>query len=103
MFANSLDQLTITLDTTLTKELIIEGDAREIINKINTLRKTEGFEIVDRIEIQVDTTQKIKEAFEKYLDLISHEVLAVKVLFESSNGVEMEINGEKAIISLKKV
>jgi isoleucyl-tRNA synthetase len=103
LVANSLDQLTITLDTTLTKELIIEGDAREIINKINTLRKTEGFEIVDRIEIQVDTTQKIKEAFEKYLDLISHEVLAVKVLFESSNGVEMEINGEKAIISLKKV
>lgn len=95
--------LTVTLDIELTRELLEEADARELINKINTLRKSEGLDIVDRIEITLETSEKVQAAFIKHQDFICHEVLATEVVFAPSQGVEVEINGEKAILSVKKV
>ena len=101
--ALSEEGLTVTLDTQLTPALLEEADARELINKINTLRKTEGFDIIDRIHISLDASEKIIKAFEKYQDFICHEVLAEKVVFGQCSGVEVDINGEKAMLSLEKI
>jgi isoleucyl-tRNA synthetase len=101
--ALSDEGLTLTLDLHLTPDLLQEADARELINKINTQRKSEGFDIVDRIKITLDASDKVLEAFEKYKDFISHEVLAVEVVYGLNSGVELDINGEKAVLSLEKI
>lgn len=101
--ALSEDGLTVTLDTELTPELLQEADARELINKINTLRKSEGLDIVDRIKITIDTSEKVKQAFEQYKDFICHEVLALEVIYACCQGTELDINGEQAVLSIQKI
>lgn len=100
--AITLNELTVTLDTTLTEELIVEGFAREIINKINTMRKTEEFEITDRIHIKIKTTERVKTAFELHQNYICQEVLALSVMFDECSGSEIDLNGEPAVIILSK-
>ena len=103
LIANCYEGLTITLDTKLTPELLEEGDARELVNKINTLRKSQGFEITDRIKISIDSSDKVINAFKNHKKMICHEVLALEVIFSSNEGEEVEINGESAKISLYKI
>jgi len=98
--AFTLGELTITLDTTLNEALIQEGFARELVNKINTLRKTEGLQITDRIHITLETTDTVRRAFEAYKDYICHEVLATQVRFSPCEGVESDLNGETAKIEI---
>lgn len=100
--ALSEGDVTISLDTTLTEELIVEGFAREIVNKINTMRKSEGFEITDRIHVHINSTERVKEAFQAYQDYICGEILAKSVHFDSCSGSEVDLNGEKAFIELIK-
>ncbi len=94
--------ITVALDTTLSEELIIEGIARELVNKINTLRKELGFSITDRIHIKLDTTLPVKETFEKYRDYICHETLASTFEFEKVEGDVVDINGHPTVIVLSK-
>ena len=101
--ALTLEELTVTLDTALSEELISEGFAREIVNKINTMRKGEGFEITDRIHITMQATGKVREAFESHKDYICHEVLAKSVVFGECSGTEVDLNGEMAVVALQKV
>jgi isoleucyl-tRNA synthetase len=93
--------LTVSLDVYLDEELLCEGMARELINKMQRLRKESGFEVTDRIEIQMESTSLVKEAFEAHKDLILSEVLGEKLEFIACNGNEVDLNGEKAVISLK--
>lgn len=96
-------ELTITLDTMLNEALILEGFAREMINKINTMRKTNGFEITDRIHVKMQTTDQVKKAFGCHKDYICHEVLATSVTFDTTcDGCEVELNGEPTVITLQK-
>jgi isoleucyl-tRNA synthetase len=101
--ALTLNDLTVTLETALTQELILEGFAREMINKINTMRKTEGFEITDRIVVKMKTTDLVKTAFESHKDYICQEVLATDVIFGEEGGLEVDLNGETARIALQKI
>ena len=94
--------LTVALETALTEALIREGCARELVNKINTMRRNEGFEVTDRISIVIDTTPKVKRAFEEHATYIEHEVLAVDVKFESCSGTEWDLNGDLAVIHIEK-
>ncbi|GAB4184792.1 MAG: isoleucine--tRNA ligase [Simkaniaceae bacterium] len=94
--------ITIALDLALNEELLLEGLAREIVNKVNTQRKNENFDVTDRIVIRIDSTEKVRDCFAVHGDYIQGEVLATEVLFESCEGTEWDLNGEPAVICLKK-
>ena len=96
--------VTVVLDTNLSDELIEEGFVREIVSKIQTMRKEAGFEVMDKIIVNVDKNDKIKTIIEDNLDEIKSEVLADNVEFDRINGYEKEwnINGEKVTFSVEK-
>jgi isoleucyl-tRNA synthetase len=73
------DKLTVALDVTLTEQLKMEGIARELINRIQNLRKDSGFEVTDKINIQLLHTNSIQDAVITYNDYISSQTLANKI------------------------
>lgn len=95
LIADTIGEVTIALDTALTEELLLEGLAREIVNKVNTLRREKKYAVSDRIYLKMETTPRVQEAYNLHKDWIAGEVLAVKVEFgpvaESS---EWDLNGE---------
>ncbi len=95
-------EVTVMIHTKLTPELLMEGLAREIINKVNTMRRDLKLHVSDRITITIDTTERVKACLQLYQSYISHEVLAKKVVFSENEGVEWDLNGEKAIISVER-
>lgn len=103
LIAATDNEITIALDTALTDELLIEGLAREIINKVNTMRRDAKFEISDRIKLAIESTPRIEKAFELHRGLIFNEVLALDVKFGPTDGTEWDLNGEICKISLVKV
>ena len=100
--AGNSGDLTVALDTALTDELLLEALARELINKINTMRKEMGLAVTDRVLLTLETTSKVKKCFEKYGEMISHEVLALGITFSSCEGVLWDLNGEKTKILIEK-
>jgi isoleucyl-tRNA synthetase len=102
--AKAEGSLGVMLDSTLSEPLILEGYARELINKINTLRKEQGFEVTDRIEVSMNASDKIKLAFESHRNLIMHETLALDVRFVNAvEGTQWELGeGESVGLSLEK-
>jgi isoleucyl-tRNA synthetase len=96
--------ITIALETALSEDLLIEGIARELVNKINTMRREAGMDVTDRIHVKMETTDRVKAAFKEYEDYIQSEVLALSVKFEPSpNGTEWDINNELTKIALIKI
>lgn len=97
--------LTVVLDTNLSSELIEEGFVREIISKIQTMRKEAGFEVMDKIIVNIDKNVTIQSVIRDNLDEIKSEVLAEHVEFDRINGYEKEwnINGEKVTLSVEKI
>lgn len=95
-------KITIALDTNLTPALIREALAREVVNKINTMRREIGFEVTDRIHVKIEATKNVEECFKEYGDYICGEVLATKVDFGPNNGSEWDLNGELSKIELVK-
>ncbi len=96
--------ITIALDTHLTEDLLLEGLAREIVNKVNTMRREANFAISDRILLKMETTERVKGSFERFKDYIFHEVLAVDVQFlPCPEGAEWDLNGEASRIVIEKI
>lgn len=95
--------ITIALDTTLTEELLMEGIAREIVNKINTMRRDADFDVSDRIDVRMQTTERVQASFSLHKNYICNEVLATSVTFEPCEGSAWDLNGESAVIALRKV
>ena len=93
--------ITIALDTHLSDELLQEGMAREIVNKINTMRREAQFSVTDRIKVRIQGNERIYNSFEAFRDYICQEVLAVDVVFGSTVGTEWDLNGEAAIIAIE--
>ncbi len=100
--AGNEGDLTVALDTSLDEELLREGLARELVNKINTMRRDLGLEVTDRIKIRLQTTPRVQECYSHHQKYISHEVLAVDVQFGPSQGTSWDLNGENTIIELQK-
>jgi isoleucyl-tRNA synthetase len=100
--AANADLMTIVLETSLSEELLQEGLAREIINKVNTMRREAGFAVTDRVRMTLQTTDRVKACFKQYGDYICSEVLAIDVSFGSCEGSEWDLNGEPTIIALVK-
>lgn len=96
------NNVSVCLETKLNPDLIVEGHAREIINKINTLRRSNGFEVTDRVCVTIDTTDVIQNAFKQYQEFICHEILALKVNFTKCHGDKVDLNGNLATISIEK-
>ncbi len=96
--------ITVILNTNLTPELIEEGFVREIISKIQTMRKDSGFEVMDNIALYQSGNDKIKAIIEKNKEQIANDVLAVEVLLdtECDNQKEWDINGEKVTLGVIK-
>lgn len=97
--ASNIDKITIVLDTNLSEELIIEGLAREIVNKVNSMRRDQGFEVTDRIHVKINSTDRVKQCYNVHGDYISNEILADSFTFDSiEDGTEWDLNGEPATI-----
>lgn len=92
--------ITITLDTSLTDELLLEGLARELINKLNTMRREAGFAVTDRIRVKMQTTDRVKDCFTQHGVYIQEEVLATEVAFGTCEGQEVDLNGEMTKIEI---
>ena len=100
LLAMNSGEITVALDTVLTDELILEGFARELINKINTMRRDLGFAVTDRIVIALKTTDKVKAALQKHYDYVMHEVLGTQVQLDCPDGTSWDINGEPTLIGI---
>lgn len=99
IIAANVKSMTIALETALNDDLLAEGLAREIVNKINTMRREMGLAVTDRIDLILETSPRVQESFETYHDYICNEVLAVNVRFATTDGSAWDLNGEPAKIS----
>ena len=97
----SQDDLTVALDMTITDELMQEGLAREIVNRVQNLRKTGGFEVTDRIELLIEKNDKTDAAVKQYGDYICNETLATITEVDALDGVEAEELVEGVNVKLK--
>ena len=84
--------ITVVLDTHLTDELIEEGYVRELVSKIQTMRKEAGFEVMDRIVVYAKDSEKIEKVLKDNKDEICGEVLADEIVFGRTAGYEKEWN-----------
>ncbi len=96
--------VTVVMDTRLTPELIEEGFVRELISKIQTMRKEAGFEVMDHIAVSYSAGSRITEVFGKYKEEICAEVLADAVTPDTLSGYQKDwrINGEEVTLAVEK-
>ena len=96
--------VTVVLDTNLTPELIEEGFVREIISKVQTMRKEAGFEVMDHITLSAEGNDRIAGIIRDNEETIRHDVLAEEVKLDAAEGYSKEwnINGEKVILGVEK-
>ena len=102
--ANDRD-LTVALDVTITEELSLEGLAREIVNRVQNLRKNSGYEVTDRIEISLSSDDKIAAVIEAHGDYIMAETLGNNISLESGlEGDVEELNdGVSTVVKVHKI
>ncbi len=100
-------KLTVALDITLTDELRAEGVARELINRIQNLRKDSGFEVTDRIRVAIERKAAVADAVERHADYIAQQTLAVEVATADAPAgetvAECEVDDESLRIALTRV
>jgi isoleucyl-tRNA synthetase len=96
--------ITVALDTTLDKELINEGIAREFVSRIQNLRKDSGFEVVDRIKIQYSASETIADSVNSLTSYITSETLAESIEFvaEIANATDIDLMDEVVKIKIEK-
>ena len=96
--------VTVVLDTVLTDELIEEGFVREIVSKVQTMRKEAGFEVMDRIKVYAKDNEKIAQILSANKEEICGEVLADDIVTGSCDGYvkDWNINGENVTLGVKK-
>lgn len=97
--------ITVVMDTNLSEELLEEGFARELISKIQTMRKEADFEVMDHIEISYEGSDKIKTIFDKQGAFIAGETLADGLVAGLNDGYRKawNINGEDVTLAVKKL
>ena len=98
-------ETSVVLDTNLTPELIEEGFVREIISKIQTMRKEAGFEVMDKIKVYAHGNDKIQDVMKAHEDEIKSEVLADEMVLGETDGYvkEWNINKEAVTMGVKKL
>ena len=103
LVANS-NGITVALDITISDELKSEGIARELVNRIQNIRKDSGFEVTDKIKVQIKRNGILEEAILKNIDYIKSETLTDELVFVDSleNGTEIEFDDIKTMILISK-
>ena len=98
------NMVTVVLDTNLSQELIEEGFVREIISKVQTMRKEAGFEVMDKIVVYSAGNEKLEDLMKTYRDEILGDVMAADVRFDEMKGYtkEWNINGESVTLGVEK-
>ncbi|MCF0178459.1 MAG: class I tRNA ligase family protein, partial [Bacteroidales bacterium] len=97
-------KLTIALDITVTEELLREGTARELINRIQNLRKESGFDVTDRINITIEKKSGIESSLESFREYICEQTLADNItVSDDCNGTEVEWDDSVIKISVDKI
>ncbi|RUT69821.1 isoleucine--tRNA ligase [Flavobacterium cupreum] len=103
LVANS-NGITVALDITITEDLKNEGIARELVNRIQNIRKDSGFEVTDKIKVQIKRTGLLEEAILKNEDYIKSETLTENLVFTDAleSGIEIEFDDIKTMILISK-
>jgi isoleucyl-tRNA synthetase len=95
--------LTVALDTVVTDELRREGIARELVSKIQNIRKSSGFEITDKIQVTLSKSEHTDAAITEYNDYICNQVLATSLnLADITEGTELEFDGFTLMVNVVK-
>lgn len=96
--------VTVALDVTITPDLRNEGIARELVNRIQNLRKDSGFEVTDKVEVSIQENGKLQTAVKENLQYIKEETLTEKLEFQPTieNGLEISFDDIETCISIKK-
>ena len=97
--------VTVVLDTALTEELIREGFVREIISKLQTMRKEAGFNVTDHIQVYCQGSEKVRQVLEENQEAILHDVLGDACHFDALEGytAQQDVNGETVTFGVKRV
>ena len=101
--SSSNNRTCVVLDTELTKELILEGLAREFVRKVQSLRKEADFVITDHIKVYYNGTEAIDEMLNMYKDYVMGEVLGDELIKDISLTEKFELNDEEAAIKVERV
>ena len=96
--------ITVALDITISDELRNEGIARELVNRIQNIRKDSGFEVTDKIKVQIQNNEVIEQAVAANISYIKSETLTSELFFNENleNGTEIEFDDLKTLISISK-
>jgi isoleucyl-tRNA synthetase len=97
--------LTVALDITITQQLQNEGNARELVNKIQNIRKEKGFELTDRIVVHIEENEALQESIIQFKEYICREILADSLEFttlEDGSGIFVEVNDIPLQVSINK-
>jgi isoleucyl-tRNA synthetase len=101
LVAASENGVTIALETSLTEELEAEGMARELVSKLQNLRKENGFEVTDRIKVTYQTDERTAAMLAGFHDYIANEILAVE--FVTGNGeTALDVNGSEIKVNVSR-
>ena len=86
--------LTVALDVTISPDLVNEGNARELVNRIQKIRKDNGYNLTDKIQVKVADAAPLKESITQFNNYICAEILAdnIELLPDLANGTEIEVN-----------
>ena len=93
----------VILNTELTKDLLNEGLARETISKVQQLRKSNNFEVTDRIKVYCNATKEYMDNLKDYLDFVKEETLCVEFIPTQDKLEEVDVNDYKVEFKLEKV
>ena len=98
-------KLTVALDITVTEELLREGTARELVNRIQNIRKSNGYEIVDKIKVEIEMHSEINEAVKTYSNYIAAQTLAdsISLAEQLPDAAEIDFDGQIIKIRVQKV
>ncbi|MBR2723232.1 MAG: isoleucine--tRNA ligase, partial [Lentisphaeria bacterium] len=96
--------ITIALDTNLNEALLAEGFARELVSKIQNLRKESDFDVADHIKVQIKDGAYTK-CIDTFKDYISNEILADTITYcaELADGTALDVNGENVEVKIEKI
>ncbi len=98
-------EIGVVLDTKITPELAEEGILREVLSKVQNMRKESGFEVLDRINIYVAENEKIEKVIKKFEETIKHDTLANNIFYnkEEVTYIDTNINGENLKVKVEKI
>ena len=98
-------EIGVVLDTHITPELKEEGYLREILSKVQNMRKDKGFEVLDRINLYVSENEMLEKVIKKFEETIKHDTLADSIVYNDSRDTytETPINGEKLLLDVEKI